>query len=84
MQLHHFLKSISFNNSAGESVSFSQNDVLKVGFDIINWVTFPNKSFLRVKIGQVKPKNSMDNWFVIHEDDIVWPTSFHQVGLFLQ
>ncbi|XP_060110834.1 vomeronasal type-2 receptor 26-like [Heteronotia binoei] len=77
-QLHHFLRSVSFNNSAGESVSFNQNEALKVGFDIISWVTFPNKSFNRVKVGQVEPKNNMDNGLAIHEDAIVWPTSFDQ------
>ncbi|XP_077171548.1 vomeronasal type-2 receptor 26-like [Paroedura picta] len=77
-QLHHFLRSVSFNNSVGERVSFNQNEASKTGFDIINWVTFPNRSFLKVKVGQFEPKNSMGNGLAIHESAIIWPTSFDQ------
>ncbi|XP_060112536.1 vomeronasal type-2 receptor 26-like [Heteronotia binoei] len=47
-QLHPFLQGISFNNSAGETVSFNVNWEVGTGFDIINLVTFPNTSFARV------------------------------------
>ncbi|XP_054850242.1 vomeronasal type-2 receptor 26-like [Eublepharis macularius] len=77
-QLHRFLRSVSFNNSAGERVSFIQNEASKVGFDIINWVTFPNNSFVRVKVGHIEPKTSIDNGLAIHEGAIVWPSSFNQ------
>ncbi|XP_061447679.1 uncharacterized protein LOC133367598 [Rhineura floridana] len=52
-QIHSFLGRISFNNSAGDTVSFDENGELAAGFDIINWVTFPNQSFLRVKFGSL-------------------------------
>uniref|UniRef100_A0ACB8EVX8 Uncharacterized protein n=1 Tax=Sphaerodactylus townsendi TaxID=933632 RepID=A0ACB8EVX8_9SAUR len=52
-QLHPFLQGITFNNSAGETVSFNDDKEIGAGFDIINMVTFPNRSFLRVKIGKV-------------------------------
>nr|XP_056720105.1 vomeronasal type-2 receptor 26-like [Euleptes europaea] len=77
-QLHQFLRRVSFNNSAGERVSFTQNEALRGGFDIHNWVTFPNKSFLRFKVGQFEPKKSMDNGLTIREGAIVWPSSFNQ------
>nr|XP_034992392.1 vomeronasal type-2 receptor 26-like [Zootoca vivipara] len=79
-QLHHVLGSISFNNSVEETVSFDQNRELVAGFDIINWVTFPNKSFLKVKVGKIEPMVHQDNVFIINEDAIVWPNQFKQIS----
>ncbi|XP_060540808.1 vomeronasal type-2 receptor 26-like [Pantherophis guttatus] len=47
-QLHPFLHGISFNNSAGEKVSLNEKGEVMGGFDIINLITFPNRSFQRV------------------------------------
>uniref|UniRef100_A0A670J696 G-protein coupled receptors family 3 profile domain-containing protein n=1 Tax=Podarcis muralis TaxID=64176 RepID=A0A670J696_PODMU len=55
-QLQPFLRNILFNNSAGDTVFFNEKRELEGGFDIINWVTFPNKSFLRVKVGKMDPQ----------------------------
>ncbi|XP_042329784.1 vomeronasal type-2 receptor 26-like [Sceloporus undulatus] len=81
-QLHHFVKYVSFNNSAGEKISFDQNGTLEAGFDIINWITFPNKSFIRIKVGTVNPHAPQGNVFTISENDIMWPNSFNQVRPF--
>ncbi|XP_053117352.1 vomeronasal type-2 receptor 26-like [Hemicordylus capensis] len=78
-QLQHFLRSVTFNNSAGEMISFDKNGELIGGFDIINWVTFPNQSFLRVKIGNVDPLAPPNNRFTFHDDATVWPIRFNQV-----
>ncbi|XP_025030642.1 vomeronasal type-2 receptor 26-like [Python bivittatus] len=79
-QLHHFLRSVSFNNSAGEKVSFDESGSLIAGFDIINWVTFSNQSFRRVRVGKIEPvafpKEKED--FTIHAEDIQWPKRFNQ------
>nr|XP_028558705.1 vomeronasal type-2 receptor 26-like [Podarcis muralis] len=78
-QLHHFLKSVSFNNSAGEKVSFDQKGELVQGFDIVNWVTFPNQSFIRAKVGKMEPWALPDEQFAISEVSIVWHSWFNQV-----
>ncbi|XP_060542366.1 vomeronasal type-2 receptor 26-like [Pantherophis guttatus] len=75
-KLHHYLKSNSFNNSVGETFTFSSRGELIAGFDLINWVTFPNQSFQRVKVGEV---DSPGKVFTISEDIIVWPNDFKQV-----
>ncbi|XP_042329788.1 vomeronasal type-2 receptor 26-like [Sceloporus undulatus] len=73
-QLHHFLRRVSFNNSVGEKISFDQNGELIAGFDIINWVTFINRSFLKVKVGGIGP----DKMLTLFEDSITWPKVFNQ------
>ncbi|XP_066486711.1 vomeronasal type-2 receptor 26-like [Tiliqua scincoides] len=77
-QLHYFLRSLSFNNSAGEMVSFDPDGNLAAGFDIINWVTFPNQSFRRVKVGRIQPRVSEDILLSIDDDALVWPSKFNQ------
>nr|XP_060636092.1 vomeronasal type-2 receptor 26-like [Anolis sagrei ordinatus] len=77
-QLHHFLENVSFNNTAGERVSFNDNRDLATGFDVINWVTFNNESFLRVKVGRVDPQIFPNIRFTIHDNTIVWPSKFNQ------
>ncbi|XP_044304094.1 vomeronasal type-2 receptor 26-like [Varanus komodoensis] len=78
-QLHTFFHSISFNNAAGEAVSFSDKRVLDGGFDIMNLVTFPNFSFKRVKVGRLDPKSPEGKELTINGDAIVWPSIFNQV-----
>ncbi|XP_062840586.1 vomeronasal type-2 receptor 26 isoform X1 [Anolis carolinensis] len=77
-QLHQFLRRVAFNNSAGEEVSFNQNGELLSGFDIINWVTFPNQSFVKIKVGTMEPQAPVDKRFFIQDDVIVWPRIFKQ------
>ncbi|XP_033024621.1 vomeronasal type-2 receptor 26-like [Lacerta agilis] len=77
-QLHQFLKSVTFNNSAGDKVTFDQNGNLVQGFDIMNLITFPNQSFIRIKVGQVDPQLPPEEALTIHEDNIVWHSSFNQ------
>ncbi|XP_048373645.1 vomeronasal type-2 receptor 26-like [Sphaerodactylus townsendi] len=77
-QLHVFLRGVSFNNSDEGKIAFNQNGELIAGFDIINWVTFPNQSFLRVKVGQIDPGAPSRKVFSIHEEAITWPSGFNQ------
>ncbi|XP_015272963.1 PREDICTED: vomeronasal type-2 receptor 26-like [Gekko japonicus] len=79
LELHHFLKGISFNNSAGEMVHLNENGELVEGFDIINWVTFPNDSFARIKVGKLNPPTPQGQELTINNDLIVWHRSFNQV-----
>ncbi|XP_070810229.1 vomeronasal type-2 receptor 26-like [Pituophis catenifer annectens] len=77
-RLHHFLQSISFNNSAGEKISFDQNGELLAGFDIINWITFSNQTFLRKTVGKIDPSATTDKCLTIDEHDVVWPSWLNQ------
>nr|XP_056720642.1 vomeronasal type-2 receptor 26-like [Euleptes europaea] len=78
-KLNSFLRRISFNNSAGEKVFLDDNGELATGFDIINWVTFPNQTFSQVKVGRMDPQVPLDRQFTIHGAAITWHTIFNQV-----
>ncbi|XP_061447773.1 vomeronasal type-2 receptor 26-like [Rhineura floridana] len=81
-QLHHFLWRISFNNSAGDQVSLDEKGELESGFDIINWITFPNRSFTRLKVGRMDPWAFPGREFSINEEIITWHTVFNQIPPF--
>ncbi|XP_053217305.1 vomeronasal type-2 receptor 26-like [Podarcis raffonei] len=81
-QLHPFLRTVSFNNSAGETVSFGENREVEAGFDITNMVTFPNHSFMRVKIGRIDLEAAPGQKFSIDDNQMVWHRNFHQVPPF--
>ncbi|XP_033024145.1 vomeronasal type-2 receptor 26-like [Lacerta agilis] len=78
-KLNHFIKRIVFNNTVGEKVSFNENGVIEAGFDIINWITFPNQSFQRLKVGKIESMAPQEEVLRIWEEAIVWPSSFNQV-----
>ncbi|KAK9397885.1 type-2 vomeronasal receptor [Crotalus adamanteus] len=78
-KLNQLVRKVSFNNTAGEKVSFSQNGELEAGFDIMNWIVFPNQSFVRVRIGRINGMGSQEIMFSSPDESIVWPRRFNQV-----
>ncbi|XP_077187509.1 extracellular calcium-sensing receptor-like [Paroedura picta] len=68
------LKSIQFNNTAGEEVFFSENDERSAGYDILNVIFFPNQSSAQVKVGRMDPRAPPGKDFTIHTDAVVWAT----------
>ncbi|XP_066486218.1 vomeronasal type-2 receptor 26-like [Tiliqua scincoides] len=76
-ELHPFLK-MSFNNSVGEKVSLDQEGKFAAGLDLINWVVFPNQSFLGVKVGRVDPQTLLGKELTINVDSIKWHSWFDQ------
>nr|XP_056720100.1 vomeronasal type-2 receptor 26-like [Euleptes europaea] len=66
------IQRIAFNNSVGDEVTFNEHGELKGGFDITNMVTFPNESYVRVKIGRLDPQVPLSERVTIDEDRIQW------------
>ncbi|XP_060110735.1 vomeronasal type-2 receptor 26-like [Heteronotia binoei] len=78
-QLHSFLQRISFNSSAGDNMRFNNHEELAGGFDITNLVTFPNDSYIRMKIGRLDPRAPADQAFIIHGEKIEWNRDLIQI-----
>nr|XP_056720074.1 vomeronasal type-2 receptor 26-like [Euleptes europaea] len=70
---------IAFNNSAGDEVTFNERGELKGGFDITNLVTFPNRSYVKVKIWRLDPQVPLSKRVSINEDRIKWNRHFAQL-----
>ncbi|XP_078234882.1 vomeronasal type-2 receptor 26-like [Pogona vitticeps] len=77
-QLHYFLKRFSFNNTVGDKIHFNWNGELVTGFDIVNWITFPNQSFHRKKVGRLDTHDLAEKTLKIHDNAISWHSSFNQ------
>ncbi|XP_033024061.1 vomeronasal type-2 receptor 26-like [Lacerta agilis] len=77
--LHSFLQRISFNNSAGDEIKFNEYGELAAVLDITNLVTFPNRSYIRVKVGRCDPQAPPGKEFTINEDKIKWHRVFTEV-----
>ncbi|XP_053216018.1 vomeronasal type-2 receptor 26-like [Podarcis raffonei] len=78
-QVHHLLRNIIFNNSVGDTIHFNENRELVAGFDITNWMMFPNGSVMRLKVGRLEPQAPVGNVLTMNYDQIVWHQSFNQV-----
>ncbi|XP_077774166.1 vomeronasal type-2 receptor 26-like [Podarcis muralis] len=78
-KLHSFLQGMSFNNSAGDEITLNEHGELDAGFDITNLITFPNKSYVRVKVGRLDPQAPPGKEFTIDEARIEWHRSLTQV-----
>nr|XP_028560571.1 vomeronasal type-2 receptor 26-like [Podarcis muralis] len=79
IKLHSSLRIISFNNSAGEEITFNEHGEIEAGFDIMNLVTFPNMSYVRVKVGKLDPQAPPGKELTIKEEKIKWHKGFTQV-----
>nr|XP_034957899.1 vomeronasal type-2 receptor 26-like [Zootoca vivipara] len=78
-QLHSVLQRISFNNSAGDEITFNEHGELVGGFDITNLVTFPNNSYVRINVGRLEPQAPPSKKIIFNEEGIKWHRGLTQV-----
>ncbi|XP_062992786.1 vomeronasal type-2 receptor 26-like [Elgaria multicarinata webbii] len=72
-QLHSTLRNINFNNGIGHEIQLV-NGEFSAGYEIINWVIFPNESFNKVHIGEI----SSTKEFSLRDNAIVWNSKFKE------
>ncbi|ELW47249.1 Vomeronasal type-2 receptor 26 [Tupaia chinensis] len=77
-QLHSFLRKTVFTNSAGDNVSFGDNEHYMAQYDIQNLVKFPNDSWKLVKVGEFVSKSPHDQDLVIKNEMLKWPDVFQE------
>ncbi|XP_058019442.1 vomeronasal type-2 receptor 26-like [Ahaetulla prasina] len=73
-QILYYLRTVQFNNSAGDEISFSENRLGSAHFDLLNWVFLLNKSFVPIKIGEIDARAPPGKDFTLNSDAIVWAT----------
>ncbi|KAG6516832.1 type-2 vomeronasal receptor [Crotalus adamanteus] len=73
-QILYYLRTVLFNNSAGDEISLSENALGSAHFDLLNWVFLLNKSFVPIKVGKIDPRAPSGKDFTINPDAIVWAT----------
>ncbi|XP_070792970.1 vomeronasal type-2 receptor 26-like [Pituophis catenifer annectens] len=73
-QILAYVSNVQFNNSAGEEISFSEDGLGSDSYDLLNWVLFPNRSFVHRKVGQVNPEAPPGRDFTVYSDGIIWAT----------
>ncbi|KAG6539506.1 type-2 vomeronasal receptor [Crotalus adamanteus] len=67
-QLHSFLQSPQFHNGSMDGVYLDENRELAADFDIMSWIMFPNKSFFKLKLGNLERQGSLDLKFNLDQD----------------
>ncbi|XP_039183010.1 vomeronasal type-2 receptor 26-like [Crotalus tigris] len=65
--------------TAGERVFLNEKGEATGGFDITNLITFPNRSFQRVRVGKMDLQAPKGKELSMDEDLIVWSPAFNQV-----
>lgn len=79
-QLHLFLRNVHFNSTTMDAVYLDEDKELVADYDIVNLITFPNESAVRVKAGKLETRIPPGLQLTVHEEVIVWPNVFNQVG----
>ncbi|XP_061447391.1 vomeronasal type-2 receptor 26-like [Rhineura floridana] len=78
-QLHSLLRNNPFNNSIGDEVMLNQHGEFAAGFDITNTVTFPNNSYVRVRVGRLDPQALPGKMLTINEERLKWHRDLSEV-----
>jgi hypothetical protein len=74
------MKSIQFNNPAGDQVILDEKRKLEAEYDILNFWNFPEGLRHKVKVGKFSPYGLHGQQLSLHEDLIEWNSQTLEVG----
>jgi hypothetical protein len=74
------MKSIQFNNRAGDQVTLDEQRKLEAEYDILNFWNFPEGLRHKVKVGKFSPYGLHGQQLSLHEDLIEWNSRTLEVG----
>ncbi|XP_066486981.1 vomeronasal type-2 receptor 26-like [Tiliqua scincoides] len=77
-RLHSFLRNLRFNYSAGEEIVLDGDGKFPARYDIINTITFHNRSFHKAHVGRMDAQAPAGKEFTMTRSAIVWNQKFHQ------
>ncbi|XP_048208155.1 vomeronasal type-2 receptor 116-like [Perognathus longimembris pacificus] len=77
-QLHPFLRSIQFTNSAGDDITLDAKTSSVAQYDVQNVVNFPAGLGLMIQVGEFVYRSPLDQDLVLKEEMIEWPVGFIQ------
>ncbi|XP_070592752.1 vomeronasal type-2 receptor 26-like [Erythrolamprus reginae] len=78
-QFHRFLRNFRHYNISRDGTSFDESGIPIGDFDIMQWTSVLNKSYVGVKIGRVERKISSEVKISINQSAIQWPTLFNKM-----
>ncbi|XP_053576385.1 vomeronasal type-2 receptor 26-like [Bombina bombina] len=76
-QLHQYLKTVNITSNTGENIYFDKNGDMASGFDILNWIVYPNETLNSIKVGSFYQHASAQE-LTINESLIRWSDHFNQ------
>nr|XP_033818269.1 vomeronasal type-2 receptor 26-like [Geotrypetes seraphini] len=77
-KLHRYLRNLHFKNGLGEEMYLDENGDIAIGYDIINLLFMPDKTWKYEIVGHYNPHAPPGQDFIIDEKAIVWESSFTQ------
>nr|XP_033818271.1 vomeronasal type-2 receptor 26-like [Geotrypetes seraphini] len=77
-QLHRYLRNLHFKNGLGEDMYMDEKGDLAIGYDILNLLFMPDKTWKYEIVGHYNPHAPPGQDFIIDEKAIVWESSFTQ------
>lgn len=63
-----------------DEVYLDEDRELVADYALVNVVTFPNQSALRMQVGKLETRAASGPMLTIEEEHIMWPSWFNQVG----